>query len=324
MVNQGLLKTLTECEYPAEFLVARLLGKKSTLFRNWESLIASSDRLQNLQNSPFYPYLKKYGTSGIWRFLQDEHLWVYSRMNPFLRKTFTPYFVYHELNTLLVCLRYLYSKKEIESVQQELRNSLLHSDIQKILVSGLDFTVTLIALESCLFKQYELFKGLSELYEKKGIAALEIFIRDCFFAIIISQKQPTMLKHFMQYLIDFHNCMFLAKTLRWQTETEPDVISGGTIPGDRFRKAYFLKDMTPVVKFLHLDASGESAAEIQKLEISLLISITRKLKNRSYQRTVVGDILFYLWEQYRYTRNISMVLNTILLDDVTVLEKIVA
>ena len=324
MVNQGLLKTLTECEYPAEFLVARLLGKKSTLFRNWEFLVASSDRLQSLQNTPFYPYLKKYGTSGIWRFLHNEHLWVYSRMNQYLRKSFTPYFVYHELNTLLVCLRYLNSKKEIESVQQELRNSLLHYDIQKILVSGLDFPGTLHALESRLCQQYELFKGLVELYEKKGITALEIFIRDCFFTIIISQKQPTMLKHFMQYLIDFHNCMFLAKTLRWQTETEPDVISGGTIPGDRFRKAYFRKDMTPVLKFLHLDTTAESAAEIQKLEISLLSSITRKLKNCSYQRTVVGDILFYLWEQYRYTRNISIILNTILLDDVTVLKKIVA
>jgi hypothetical protein len=42
------------------------------------------------------------------------------------------------------------------------------------------------------------------------------------------------------------------------------------------------------------------------------------------QRTVVGDILFYLWEQYRYTRNISLVLNTMLLDDEPVRENIVA
>jgi len=79
-----------------------------------------------------------------------------------------------------------------------------------------------------------------------------------------------------------------------------------------------------VLKFLHLEDTGGTAADIQKLEISLLIFITRKLRNWSFQRTVAGDILFYLWEQFRYTRNISMVLNTALLDDVTVREKIVA
>ena len=73
MVNQGLLKTLTECEYPTEFLVARLLGKKSTLLRNWEFLIASNDRLQSLQNTPFYPYLKKYGWTGLCKTDEDEH-----------------------------------------------------------------------------------------------------------------------------------------------------------------------------------------------------------------------------------------------------------
>ena len=107
MGNQGLLKTLDECEYPAEFLVARLLGKKGALFRNWEFLITSSDAVTSLQNTPFYPYLKKYAAPGIWRFLRHEHLWVYKRMNNTLRTHFEPYFIYHEINTLIVCLRYL-------------------------------------------------------------------------------------------------------------------------------------------------------------------------------------------------------------------------
>jgi len=82
--------------------------------------------------------------------------------------------------------------------------------------------------------------------------------------------------------------------------------------------------MSPVLKFLHLENTGGTDADIQKLETSLLNFITKKLRNWSFQRTVAGDILFYLWEQFRYTRNISMVLNTALLDDVTVRKKIVA
>jgi len=324
MRSQGLLKTLDECEYPAEFLVARLLGKKGTLFSNWEFLITSSDAVQSLQNTPFYPYLKKYAAPGIWRFLRNEHLWVYRRMNNNLRTHFESYFVYHEINTLLVCLRYLSSKKEIEHVLQELHISLLHNDIQEILTSSLDFAAMLQTLELRLCTYSELFKGLREQYENKGITALEVFIRDCLFGAIFSQKQPAMLKTFFQYLVDFHNCISLAKTLRWQIEAEPTMISGGTVPADRFKRAYFRKDLTSVLTFLRLQDTDEAASALQKLETVLLSFISGKLKRWSFQRTVVGDILFYLWEQYRYTRNINMVLNTILLDDEPVRESIVA
>ena len=324
MANQDLLKTFAQCEYPTEFLVARLLGKKNALFRNWDFLIASGDRIQNLQNTPFSPYLKKHGIPGIWRFLHNEHEWVYSRMNPYLRKSFYPYFLYHEINTIMVCLRFLERREKIESVMQELHHSLLHTEIQNILKSGQSFAAILHQLESRLCENSDLFTGLNEKYDKKGITGLEIFIRDCFFVFILSQKHPVILKTFFQNLIDFHNCLSLAKTIRWQIETEPGLIPGGSIPDDRFKKAFFRNEMTPVVKFLHLDIIGSTGADIQKLEISLLISITRKLRKRSFQRTVAGDILFYLWEQYRYTRNISMILSTALLDDVTVEEKVVA
>jgi hypothetical protein len=116
----------------------------------------------------------------------------------------------------------------------------------------------------------------------------------------------------------------LAKTIRWQIEAEPSLISGGVVPLDRFKRAYFLKDMTPILRTLHLRNHKEVNATVQQLETALLNLITRKLQRKSYQRTVTGDILFYLWKQYCYTRNISMVLNTILLDDEPVRNSIVA
>ncbi|MDH3332211.1 MAG: hypothetical protein OEL68_07790, partial [Desulfobulbaceae bacterium] len=168
------------------------------------------------------------------------------------------------------------------------------------------------------------FNGLRENYAKGGFAALEVFIRDCFFASLLSRKQPFMMKDFLQYMVDFHNCISMAKTLRWQIEAEPTLTSGGTVPLDRFNRAYFHKDLTPVLKYLHLKDADDAVSTIQKLETALLRFISRKLQSRFLQRTVVGDILFYLWEQYRYTRNISLVLNTMLLDDEPVRESIVA
>ena len=324
MKRQGLLKTLDECEYPAEFLVARLLGKKGALFRNWEFLITSNDAVGSLQNTPFYAFLKKDAAPGIWRCLRHEYLWVYKRMNNKLRNHFEPYFVYQEINTFLVCLRYLSSRKEIEHVVQELHHSLLHNDIQDILSRNLDFVSILQALEFRLCTYSHFFNGLREHYEKKGIAALEIFMRNCFFASLLSCKQSPMVKCFLQYMVDFHNCISTAKVLRWQIEAEPPLISGGTVPVDRFTRAYFRKDLTPVLRYLHLKGADEAASTMQKLETALLSFISGKLQSWSFQRTVIGDVLFYLWEQYRYTRNISMVLNTMILDDEPVRESIVA
>jgi hypothetical protein len=140
----------------------------------------------------------------------------------------------------------------------------------------------------------------------------------------MAQKQPLLLKKFFQQLVDFHNCIFLAKTIRWQTKAEPVLIPGGTIPRDLFKRAYFSKDLTPVVKILRLEVHPDPDNILSDLETALLQPITRKLKISSYLRTVLGDILFYLWEQYRYTRNISIILNTTLVDDVLVREQIVA
>jgi hypothetical protein len=323
MKNQGLLKTLNECEYPAEFLVARLLGKKGALSSNWDSLVASSNVMESLQNTPFYPYLKRYAAPGIWRFLRNEHQWVYKRMNNKLRNHFESYFAYQEISTLIVCLRYL-SGKEIDRVLQALHNSLLHDDIQNILTSNLDFAAKLQALEY-YFRSYSGFlKGLRERYEKKDIAALEVFVRDCFFTSILSQKQPSLLKKFFHHLVDFHNCISLAKALRWQIEAEPALIDGGTVPLERFKAAYFRKNLYPVLKLLRLQDTDAAASSIQLLETALLKHISGKLKNWSLQRTEVGDILFYLWEQYRYSRNISMILYTMFLDDELVLGRIVA
>ena len=52
--------------------------------------------------------------------------------------------------------------------------------------------------------------------------------------------------------------------------------------------------------------------------------MSRFLRRRSRQITAVDEILFYLWEQYRNARNISLVLNTMQLKEGTIRENIIA
>lgn len=300
-----------------------MLGKKGELFPKLDALIAGNDMRRSLQNSSLYPILTTYGPLGIWRFLQGEHLWVYKRMNNRLRSRFDPYFSYYEINTLIICLRYLAGRQDQDAVSHELQASLLHYDIHAIMTGGHDFRTMLQALELRLCSYSKLFKGLGDHYENKGHAALETFLRDRFFATIFSRKLPPRLKYFFQYLVDLHNSMAVAKSIRWKTATEPTLILGGTVPLDRFKNAYNRKNLSQVLKFLRLRDLGRTESASQTLETTFLRGITGKLKCWSYQRTVNGNILFYLWEQYRYARNISMVLYTVPLSDGKVRENII-
>lgn len=318
MENPGLLKKLAECEYPEDFLVARLLGKKGDLPRDWELLMSSSNSLEGLAQSPFYPYVKKNAVSGMWNYLRHEHLWVYTRMNNKLRAAFNPYFIYQEIPALIKCLRCLYSKSEREDVVQHLHDSLLHTDLHDVLTGNRDFMDMLKALESCLCSRSKIFHGLNEEFEKKGMHALEMLLREKWLTYILQQKHIPKLKMFLQFMVDYHNCMALAKNIRWEMDTPFSYMKGGVIGPERFRRAHLRKTLDAVMNSFPITTTDESIPSVARLETILLSSITKQLRRWALQRTAAGTILFYLWEQFRYSRNISMLFNTVQLEDDTV------
>ncbi len=324
MGNLNLLKKPDECEYPGEFLVARLHGKKGGLFRNWEFLLVGDNPLEALQDSIFYPYLRKYAAVGAWRFLRNEYLWIYKRMNKQLRDTFGVYFAYHEISTLVKSLRCIHGRDENESVVQQLHNSLLHDEIQKILTDDYDFKDMLNTLELCLSARSGTFRGLKHSYERNGFRGLEFFIRQRFLKYILARNKSPMLKKLLQYMVDFHNSITLAKSLRWQTELEPNFVKGGTLNQDKFKRAYRQNDLGAIINIFPLPSTEEKVSSAAELETLLLGLITRELKRWSYKGTMEEYILFYLWEQFRYTMNISTVLHTIQLDDEEIRKSIIA
>ena len=324
MENLNLLKKIGECEYPGEFLETRLRGKKGGLFKNWEFLITSNNPSETLQESPFYPYLRKYAAAGIWRFLRNEHLWVYKRMNRRLRNIFNPYFAYHEINTLIKSLRYFYGRNDGQTVSQLLNSSLLHDDIQKVLTESHDFKDMLDSLELCLSQRSGYFSGLKNHYEKNGFRQLELFIRQRFFIYIFLKNKSSMLQKFLQYMVDFHNSISLAKNIRWQAEPEPSFIKGGTLSREKFKRALMQNDLGVLINIFPLSSIKETVSSAAELETLLLSLITKELKRWSFKGTMEGIILYYLWEQFRYTMNISLVLQAIQLEDEEIRKSIIA
>ena len=310
MATLGLLKTVQPCEYPAEFLAARLRGKRGGLFRNWENLLSGGSVLERLQGTAYHPYLQEHGSVGLRRFLLHEHLWVYKSMNRKLRNLFEPYFTWHEISTLVVCLRFLAGGRDIVPVASVLQCSLLNDAVQKILTGRDDFVAKLQALEALPDRRsITPYAGLQRAYEKGGMQNLEFFLRSRFWDSVFSHNHPEILKIFFRFLVDFHNVMLLAKNVRWQVATEPQLLPGGLVKRERFRQAYRMRDLAPVLRQLQLQEQDAAAAGPAALENQLLHAIGARLKKYYYQRTETADILFYLWEQYRYCRNISFILN---------------
>jgi vacuolar-type H+-ATPase subunit C/Vma6 len=55
------------------------------------------------------------------------------------------------------------------------------------------------------------------------------------------------LKLFIQYMIDFHNCMTLAKSIRWKTDKLPLFIKGGTIEPAKLKRIHLRDNLEAVL-----------------------------------------------------------------------------
>jgi len=303
--------------------VARLQGKKSRLFQNWDKLLSRTDLQELLKDTPLYPHLSEYGNVGAWRHLDHEHHWVYVRMNPALRKLFTPYFIFRQMEGLLVALRYLHKKGPLDEIKQQIFSSLLNNDLREVLTSGDDFNEIIRQLERQLVSISKNFEGLSNQFKENGIHGLEMFIKENLLVHISSLKSDHTIAAFFLQVIDFHNSLILAKSLHWKQKVMPHFLVGGSHAVGFFEKAFSRKDLRPVFKLFRLDWQQDKQYSVSFMEFALLKNITATLKKWSRLRTDTAYILYYLWEQFRYTRNISMLLHTVMLDDDLVAEQII-
>ena len=324
MSNPGLLKKIDGDGYPGEFLVARLHGKSGGLFRNWEFLTAGDNPVELLRDTIFYRFLMTGNPDGAWHFLNHEYAWVYLRLDRRLRRIFEPYFVFWESNILVQTIRHIHNRKAEEGIARQLENSLLDQDIQMILKSGRDLQTVLERLEACFVAKAGILNGLKAAYGKHGILSLETFLREAVLSYVICRCSNPLLMTFFRHIVDFYNCMTLARNIRWEMMEAPSFIGGGTIEVEKLQRASLRKDMASIAKIFPVRSPDEEIDSPVELERKLLSLITKLLRRLSRGRTVAGEILFYLWEQYRYTRNISLVLSTMPLRDETAREGLVA
>jgi hypothetical protein len=323
MPNHSLLQNPPQSEYPTEFLVARLQGKKSRLFQNWDKLLSRVNLHEILKDTPLYPHLAEYGNVGAWRHLNHENNWVFIRMNPQLRKLFAPYFILRQTDVLLVAMRYLHKKVPLDEIRLHVENSMLNDGVREVLTAGGEFTDIVRNIEGQLILISRDFKGLLKQYTENGFQGMEIYLKEIFLTHIVSYKTDYYLTSFFKKLIDAHNCLILLKSKHWKQMEIPRFLGGGTFSVSFYEKAFFRKNVQPAMRLFRLTDLHDKQSPLSVMETALLRTLTATIKKWSRLGSASAYILYYLWEQFRYTRNISMLLHTVMLDEDLVAEHII-
>ena len=301
-----LLEKAPDRGYPPDYLFSRLHGRRARLVRDWDALASSTSPLEQLPEGHYQRTVGERTPEAIWKALLFEYGWVYRQMNRQLRETFSPFFLYAELRTMVICIRYLRELRK-DAVKQMLMASLLSDEIKKIL-SGNDDPVSAVReVEKTFLRFSERFEGIAEIMRTEGLKVFEQNLVERYLSLIAGVGTEPLLRAFFRRLIDARNMLALAKLLRIGTITGQGFIPGGTVGAKRFDDILAGRN-TPAADTLLHELTGEmiSAVDLKEIETCLYRSISRWLKRESRTAAGFGPALYYLWKCSIETVNLSI------------------
>jgi vacuolar-type H+-ATPase subunit C/Vma6 len=290
-----LLQNPADRGYPADYLLARIKGRRAGLIRDWRPFIygtALAGTPLPEKASGLTKAKPRDGTGGI---LLREYRWVYFQMNRQLREIFYPFFLYAELRTVYACLRRLKDKKA-GALGDLLAHSLLSEAVKKVLLVNDDLKHAVAGLEHLFSTLSPGFSGLTKVLETGGLRGIEQRLTERFLAEAAGFSPHPMLKTFFSRIIDARNILALAKFLRFELKTAPAPIPGGTIPAARLRDAARTKNFASLEALVN-EAAGvrPERPEPPQVERALYQGITKWLKRTGRDPFGAAPILDYLW-----------------------------
>lgn len=291
-----LLEKAPDCGFPSDYLLSRIKGRRARLVSGWKELIASTSPLEHLPDGHYQKIFGDKSPETVWRALLGEYRWLYRQMNGRLRETLSPYFLYTELRTLFMCLRYVRELKG-DKLREILSASLLCDEIKKILCQSQDELSAAKGIEEkflCLSGQ---FTGMTEIMKQDGLKAYERELTERFLSIIVRSALDPVVFAFFRWLIDARNILSVAKLLKTPTQEKYLFISGGTVDTGRLLEIRKTGNEPGADKLL-LEWTGEevSSADLNGVEASLYRGISKSLKRYRRESLGTGPVLDYLWK----------------------------
>ncbi len=281
--------------FPADYLIARVNGRRSALVSDWQVFLVQRPPMETNEEE-------------VWRSLLEELDWLYRQMNPKLRKTFVVVFLLFELKTVVLCLRCKLLPDSL-AIERILAHSLLAEDLQRVLRHSADTRSAIAAITERFSAYAATFSGLESAYADKGMQGLEHGLLRGYLEAAPKRTRHPVIKQFLGLFIDLRNLMNLYKQLRWDIADGPQFISGGCISSSQFLQVLADKDLAGldtlvrrVTDIQSLDAASSEGA----VETVLLKYMTRMLHKRGREAEVVGPILDYVWRSYIQARNLAL------------------
>lgn len=289
-----LLQGVEDRGCPADYLLARIRGRRARLIEDWQPFLSA-------------PLPPQYLEEAVWEMLLRELAWVYWRMNGNLRGVFAPLFQYLELRTLFLCLRNK-AASEQQKVESLLSLSLLSRKLKGRLVKSEDVLAAVAGVEEVLAAADRSFKGLGKIYAQEGPRAFEQAVTDRFLRHTVGAGPHPALGRFFGYLIDSRNVLGLYKRLRWGVKAPPAFLAGGRLREVLLRQVWEQKDLSGLDRLIsRLTGTGPKVGA--KVEQALLTGMTRMLRRGGRDPLQVGVILDYLWRCQVEARNLSLLLS---------------
>lgn len=293
--------------YPLEYLFSRVRGRRSRLIGDWRPLIYDASPLDYLASPQYRGFIRERTAEGMWRALLQEHGWVYRQMDQSTRKAFAPYFLYAELRTIFICLRYLEGDRA-QKAGEVLSVSLLSNGMKDLLHTG-GVHNSLAGLEQ-LFKTWSpVESALPELYEQKGLRDVERSITDRYLSFVLRRPLLPVLRELFIRIIDSRNILALYKSLRTQTTGKDIFIAGGTLQVERLRDILERGDLLAVAGLIRQAAGiAVSSPDPTQVEVALYRGITRFLRDAGRDPLDAALLLDYLWRGSLEVMNLSLLI----------------
>jgi len=300
------LESAPDHGFPLDYLVSRLKGRKSRLITDWDILVKSTSPMEQLPPGHYQTIFGISAPDAAWRALMAEYQWAYHQMNGQGRRTFAPFFLYGELRTLFICLRYLRGLMR-DRLQEILSASLLSGEIKDVLLRSPDDLSAAQGIEEKFLCLSRLFKGIAETMRHEGLKGFEQKLAELFLSMIIATGLDPFLKVFFLQVIDARNILALAKLLKLGATSEHPFISGGRTDAVKLREILGRRDIQDADKLVR-GFTGEktASADLSGLERSLYRGISRSLKKGGKDSLGTGPVLDYLWRCSVDAMNLSI------------------
>ncbi len=296
-----LIRPAEDRGYPMESLISRIRGKRASLISDWTSLLFGGPPFEYPGLPPGRGFMTERSPGGVWRDLMKEYRWVYLRMNRELRQIFRPFFLYLELRTIFICLRYIKDGRT-DDARNVLEASLLSEDIKKVLTGRTDILSAAEVIEKGFLGLSDAFAGIANVCGREGLKGFERELTVRYLVYIVRSGTDPLLKNFFVRIIDSRNIISLHKYLRLGPKSAPSFIPRGSIAESVFLGIIERKDASLVGRLAGTDREGTGRLNV---EIALYRQMTAFLRKAGRDPLGIGPVLDYLWRISLEAMNLS-------------------